>query len=720
MNDKWGLLDDPRQKKGLPLRPSQDLKQFNFVTNLGLDEGRISPIKEEHPKADGNMPSKSLRPSSIINNNQSKGDNEIQPTTNDSSHDDQDKLINNNNNDSIQITSVSNDIKNNEHLSRISQSFEFENEDNITSYLSHIINNKTISSIKGDTISETDGHTTKGHSTSLMPDPLPLSPQPESSTNSLAATTNTIKIEPPLFSFQKSQFNFHPPTHHVLANKLKDLQTDLEDENKSPNNIISVGESSQSDNRLKSERPIKQPRKTNVKQQLQPQLSVHHLSSYQASPKYSSCLITESILIADIAPDKTSDDETYLHFQNPNTVQENLFKSLTFKQKQSSSSEDPHYFANIIFELEQHSSITQWYKLKKLDLSRQNLTSINTLDTCFPMLEELHISHNELKSVSGLPTSLLYIYACDNKLCDIEIYHLDKLQYLDVSHNHINSFQDMSQLKSLRVLDASHNMLTSCKSFQKLPQLISLSLKANCLRRLTNFEGTPKDNQLESLDVSFNRIDVLGSIESLTSLRELNADHNDIKHIHLNQPLDRLCKLSLSFNRLKSFDMSPFPDIRVLYLDDNQIERIIGAASVLRLDSFSLRDQGRQQVEFNIQYLRGARKLYLSGSPFENLHRMYDFYSLEYLELCAANIEELPPDFSKFMPNLATLYLGTNRLSDIRPLRKLKYLRRLVLIDNRLTSFNEVINVVYCLKQLNYLDLRTRCVKTYILQSTYL
>lgn len=98
--------------------------------------------------------------------------------------------------------------------------------------------------------------------------------------------------------------------------------------------------------------------------------------------------------------------------------------------------------------------------------------------------------------------------------------------------------------------------------------------------------------------------------------------------------------------------------------------------------------------------------MYLSGSPFHNMERLVDFYSLEYLELCAANIEVLPVEFSKHVPNLSTLYLSLNRISDIRPLRKLKYLKRLVMIENRLVSVNEVIAVIQHLKQLTYLDLR--------------
>lgn len=60
--------------------------------------------------------------------------------------------------------------------------------------------------------------------------------------------------------------------------------------------------------------------------------------------------------------------------------------------------------------------------------------------------------------------------------------------------------------------------------------------------------------------------------------------------------MERLCKLKLSYNRLKSFDISLFPDIRLLYLDDNQIERIMGAACTKRMDAFSLRDQGKTKV----------------------------------------------------------------------------------------------------------------------------
>lgn len=75
-----------------------------------------------------------------------------------------------------------------------------------------------------------------------------------------------------------------------------------------------------------------------------------------------------------------------------------------------------------------------------------------------------------------------------------------------------------------------------------------------------------------------------------------NVEHNDIKYVQLNQTMESLCKLQLSFNRLKSFDVSPFPEIRTLYLDDNTIQRIVGVACISRIESFSLRDQGGTKV----------------------------------------------------------------------------------------------------------------------------
>lgn len=183
----------------------------------------------------------------------------------------------------------------------------------------------------------------------------------------------------------------------------------------------------------------------------------------------------------------------------------------------------------------------------------------------------------------------------------------------------------------LRTLHAENNKITSCAPFRNMKGLIHLNLRSNAIRHLgfrkgrlyvlryitfliATTNGIYREF-LETLDVSFNRIDCLEAIEGLPSLKVLNLgnsyilpvrflfpclnfiiDHNDIKWIQLEMPASKLKVLRLSYNRLKTFDGSFFPDLRTLYLDDNQILRIVGLSCTSRLESFSLRDQGGQKV----------------------------------------------------------------------------------------------------------------------------
>lgn len=180
-----------------------------------------------------------------------------------------------------------------------------------------------------------------------------------------------------------------------------------------------------------------------------------------------------------------------------------------------------------------------------------------------------------------------------NRLVALDIYQLRRLKFLDVSNNKIARFEDMTELRLLRTLDASHNNIEACEIFETLPGLITLSLKNNSIRRLNGFNRS-NIYQLESLDLSFNLIECLNSIDALQQLTELNMNNNYIKLVRLTRPMSRLCNLKLSFNQLTEFDISYFPNARILFLDDNQIQKIDGPSSINRITSFSLRDQGEQ------------------------------------------------------------------------------------------------------------------------------
>ncbi|KAG2211870.1 hypothetical protein INT47_004557 [Mucor saturninus] len=300
--------------------------------------------------------------------------------------------------------------------------------------------------------------------------------------------------------------------------------------------------------------------------------------------------------------------------------------------------------------------------------------------------------------------SLEFILIGFIRLIEIDINHLERLEILDVSKNKIMNFKDMSRLKSLRTLNAGYNNIETCSIFENLPCLISLNLTHNKIRRLNGLL-IANMSMLEILDVSFNLIERLTSIETLQNLVEFNMSSNNAISISLTRTINRLCNLNLSFNRLTEFDAKWFPNARIVYLDENIITRVYELTSIPRVTSFSLRNQ-EDLYNFDLYYLRSTRKLYLSGYPFRRMTQFFDFFTLKYLELCSAELDELPADFSNRAPNLSRLHLSMNRLQDIRPLKPLKELKQLVLLGNNLVSILDIISVVKHLEKLVVLDLR--------------
>lgn len=83
------------------------------------------------------------------------------------------------------------------------------------------------------------------------------------------------------------------------------------------------------------------------------------------------------------------------------------------------------------------------------------------------------------------------------------------------------------------------------------------------------------------------------------------------------------------------------------------------------------------------------------------------FYNLQYLELAAIKVENLPADFALNVPNVRILNLSFNSLKDITPIRGMTLLKRLFLIGNRLSTLSDgTTETLLTLIELQVLDLR--------------
>lgn len=130
---------------------------------------------------------------------------------------------------------------------------------------------------------------------------------------------------------------------------------------------------------------------------------------------------------------------------------------------------------------------------------------------------------------------------------NLEILDISKVGELVLDENGFNSF---SNLKSLNV--------SGCKL---------KSLKG------THFNDL---NQLKNLDASWNSLEIISSDlkQKFQSLEVANFSHNGIQSIDTDGIMSKLRVLHLDFNELKSIILHNFPNLNILTISDNVIEKV--------------------------------------------------------------------------------------------------------------------------------------------------
>lgn len=98
-------------------------------------------------------------------------------------------------------------------------------------------------------------------------------------------------------------------------------------------------------------------------------------------------------------------------------------------------------------------------KLKKLNLSKSKIKSIDEIGTSFTNLETLNVSHCELEDLSGIVCfiNLIELDASHNKIDDlVELEMCSSIQILKLNDNNIQNEDNFSFLLSLQNLHILH------------------------------------------------------------------------------------------------------------------------------------------------------------------------------------------------------------------------------------------------------------------------
>ncbi|KAI9836465.1 MAG: hypothetical protein M1819_001497 [Sarea resinae] len=346
-----------------------------------------------------------------------------------------------------------------------------------------------------------------------------------------------------------------------------------------------------------------------------------------------------------------------------------------------------------------------WEYIRQLDLKNKGLMTLHMLNQFCGRIEDLDVSSNEIGQLGGVPSSLRSLRAQGNCLSNLTAWsHLPNLQYLDVSDNSLDSLEGLQCLFHLRGLKADGNNITSLKGVLQFNGLISLSLTNNALGSV-DFKGSDL-KRLTTVDLRGSGIREVKNLHCLPALERLDLGDNKIRQLHVGGDglLRNLQALRLPDNDLKNFDITPFPNIRLLDLDRNGVRNITGLTNAKYLDTLSWREQKLSITQsspstttnMNIDECHEVRSLYVSGNhlTLSTLSPKLDFLNLQHLEVASASLQALPADFGHKFPNLRVLNLNFNALKDIGPLRGIKRLECLMLAGNRLTRLRKTMAVL--------------------------
>ncbi len=193
------------------------------------------------------------------------------------------------------------------------------------------------------------------------------------------------------------------------------------------------------------------------------------------------------------------------------------------------------------------SEIENFYFLRQLDLSRNNISSIEGLRS-LQILEQLNFRENyitKIKDLEYLPL-LRNLDLSQNQINNIEgLSFQPHLEVLNLNRNGIQEIKELDQCKNLRILNLNRNFIKKIQKLDKLTQLEELFLAYNKIDRI---EGLENLKELKVLNLGLNQLDIIQGLGGNLYLENLNLSENRISKLENISHLLFIRKLNLTHN----------------------------------------------------------------------------------------------------------------------------------------------------------------------------
>jgi Leucine-rich repeat (LRR) protein len=155
----------------------------------------------------------------------------------------------------------------------------------------------------------------------------------------------------------------------------------------------------------------------------------------------------------------------------------------------------------------------------------------------------------------------------------------------------LNEIERLENLDQLDILNLSFNRLSVIKGLEKLKNLIYLNLRGNIINNIADIYGLSEMGRLKNLNLSENRIIEIQGLEELSELKILDLSKNHIKRVSGIESNNKLEELNLSNNRIRYIEnLDNLMALKSLNLSHNNIFEISGLENLENLKDLNLED----------------------------------------------------------------------------------------------------------------------------------
>lgn len=319
-------------------------------------------------------------------------------------------------------------------------------------------------------------------------------------------------------------------------------------------------------------------------------------------------------------------------------------------------------------------------RVQWLNLDKTNLKEIPEEMGNLLKLEHLSLKHNQLEKLYGELTELTCLRSLNLRKNLIkssgippELFHLDELTTLDLSHNKLKEVPEgLERAKSLLVLNLSHNNIEAIPTplFIHLTDLLFLDLSHNKLETLP--PQTRRLANLQTLILADNPLELfqLRQLPSLQNLEVLNMRNTQRTLLNFPTTLDslsNLAELDLSQNNLPKVPDCVYnlPNLKRLNLSDNAITELSSSVEFWQcLEVLNLSRNELTVLPAALCKLAQLRRLYINDNRLDFEGIPSGIGKLCCLEVFSAsnNLLEMIPEGLCRCGSLKRLNLSSNRL----------------------------------------------------------